>query len=250
MEQKDFVFGIQPVIETLKAGTAIDKIFLQKEILGKSPNINEITTLANEQKVYISKVPLEKLNRITRKNHQGVIAFISAVEFVSLGTLIQNIFEEGKTPLVLILDSITDVRNFGAICRTAECAGVHAVVVPLKGAAQINSDAMKTSAGALNYIPICKESSLLNTVKYLQNSGLQVVACTEKTDKLMYEVNFEIPTAIIMGSEETGIVSELLKKADVCVKIPMIGKIESLNVSVASSIITYEAVRQRIAKKI
>lgn len=237
------VFGTQAVLETLRAGKEIDKLFVQRE-LGN----NELVKLAEERGVPISKVPVEKLDRLTRKNHQGVICFISAINYASLHNVLSSVFEQGKVPLVLILDRITDVRNFGAIARTVECAGAQAIVVPLKGAAEINSDAMKTSSGALNFIPVCREASLNETVRYLQESGIQVVACTEKTDKTIYEIDFTIPTALVMGSEEDGISLDILRKADQLAKIPLSGQIGSLNVSVATGIALYEAIRQRIGQ--
>ena len=195
--------------------------------------------------ISVSKVPVEKLNRFTRKNHQGVVAFVSPIDFVKLHHIVANSYEGGFAPLVLVLDRITDVRNFGAICRTAECAGVNGIVIPSKGGAMINSDAVKTSAGALNYLSICKEDNLIASVQYLKDSGFQVVACTEKTDDLVYSAEMDIPTAIVMGSEEDGISQELLNLADQQVKIPLSGNIDSLNVSVAAGIVLYECVRQR-----
>jgi 23S rRNA (guanosine2251-2'-O)-methyltransferase len=237
------VFGTQAVMETLRAGKEIDKLFVQRE-LGN----NELVKLAEERGVLISKVPIEKLDRLTRKNHQGVICFISAINYASLHNVLSSVFEQGKVPLILILDRITDVRNFGAIARTVECAGAQAIVVPLKGAAEINSDAMKTSSGALNFIPVCREASLNETVRYLQESGIQVVACTEKTDQTIYEIDFTVPTALVMGSEEDGISLDIIRKADQLAKIPLSGQIGSLNVSVATGIALYEAIRQRIGQ--
>jgi 23S rRNA (guanosine2251-2'-O)-methyltransferase len=191
-------------------------------------------------------VPGEKLDRITRKNHQGIIAYISAVEYANIEELMPLLFETGKTPLILILDGITDVRNFGAIARSAECAGVHAIIIPEKGAAQVNADAVKTSAGALLRIPICRVRRLSESLKFLKNSGLQVLAATEKGADYYYKVDMTLPTAIIMGAEDTGVYVENLKLADKNIKIPILGEIESLNVSVAASLIIYEAVRQRL----
>ncbi|MES2733059.1 MAG: 23S rRNA (guanosine(2251)-2'-O)-methyltransferase RlmB [Bacteroidota bacterium] len=237
------VFGTQAVLETLRSGKEIDKLLIQRE-LGN----NEIVKLAEEMGIPISKVPTEKLDRVTRKNHQGVICFISAINYASLHNVLSSVYEQGKVPLLLLLDRITDVRNFGAIARTAECAGAQAIVVPTKGAAEINSDAMKTSSGALNFLPVCREASLGETLRYLQESGIQVVACTEKTEKTIYEIDFTIPTALVMGSEEDGISLEILRKADQLAKIPLVGQIGSLNVSVATGIALYEAIRQRIGQ--
>ncbi|TAG51253.1 MAG: 23S rRNA (guanosine(2251)-2'-O)-methyltransferase RlmB [Runella slithyformis] len=233
-------FGVQTVTEALLSGQEFDRLLIQWET-----NMPEIQKLAAEREIVIQRVPLEKLNKITRKNHQGVIGFMSAVRYVSLHNILSGVFERGETPLLLILDRITDVRNFGAIARTAECMGVQAIVVPVRGAAQINSDALKTSSGALNHLPICRENNLVETLQYLQESGVQVVACTEKGATNIAEADFSTPTAILMGSEEDGIAPELLRRADAIVKIPMSGKVGSLNVSVATAMIIYEATRQR-----
>ena len=237
----DFVFGINSVVETLKSEKEIDKILLLKEM----KHVEEIETLARNRGIPVQKVPQERLNRVTMKNHQGAIAFVSSVNFAQLSNVVTSVFESGETPLILILDRITDVRNFGAICRSAECSGVNAVVLPARGAAQINGDAMKTSSGALNFIPVCRETDLMNTVKYLKNSGFQVVSCTEKGNDVIYDVDFTLPSAIIMGSEEDGITDSLIEESDYKAQIPLKGKVESLNVSVAAGVILFEAVRQR-----
>jgi 23S rRNA (guanosine2251-2'-O)-methyltransferase len=244
-DNKDAVFGVRAVIETIRAGKEIDRLLIQRD-LGSSDTIAELRQVAREANVVVSRVPHEKLDRITRKNHQGVIAFVSAIRYVSLHNVLSGVYEKGETPFLLILDRITDVRNFGAIARTAECAGVHAIVIPVRGAAQINADAVKTSSGALNFIPVCREDNLKDTVIYLQQSGLQVVACTEKAEKNIYQADYTSPTAIIMGSEEDGISDDLIRKADVLAKIPMTGNIASLNVSVAAGAVVFEAVRQRL----
>ncbi|MFY7911570.1 MAG: 23S rRNA (guanosine(2251)-2'-O)-methyltransferase RlmB [Emticicia sp.] len=236
----DIVFGVQSVLETLKSTKEIEKILLQRDF-GHA----EVEKLAREREIPVQRVPLEKLNRVTMKVHQGVIAFVSAVNYAKTSNVVADTFEKGETPLLLILDRVTDVRNFGAIARTAECAGVNAIVVPARGAAQINADAMKTSVGALNHLPVCRENSLSQIVSELQQSGIQVVACTEKATTELYDVDFSVPTAILMGSEEDGISDNLLEQADYATKIPMVGKIGSLNVSVATAVILYEAVRQR-----
>ncbi|MCU0467693.1 MAG: 23S rRNA (guanosine(2251)-2'-O)-methyltransferase RlmB [Arcicella sp.] len=240
-DNKDIVFGVQSVLETLRAGKEIDKILVQRE-LGSL----EVLEFARLRGVPVQKVPTEKLDRITRKNHQGVIAFVSAINYAKLENVVADVYEKGEVPLILILDRITDVRNFGAIARTAECTGVHGVVIPTKGAAQINADAMKTSSGALNFLPVCREDNLLMTVKFLQNSGIQVVACSEKLSKNIYDIDFTIPTAIIMGSEEDGISEELLRSVDELATIPMAGKVGSLNVSVATGVVLYEVLKKRL----
>ncbi|MCU0446902.1 MAG: 23S rRNA (guanosine(2251)-2'-O)-methyltransferase RlmB [Microscillaceae bacterium] len=244
-KEKDWVFGIQPVLEALRAEKEIEKVLLQNDI-DKSSKIQEIVEILRAREIPYQKVPIEKLHRLTRKNHQGVIAFVTPIRYVKLSNIVQGIFEQGKNPLLLILDRITDVRNFGAICRTAEVAGVDAIVVPLKGSAQIGSDAMRTSSGALNFIPICRENNLNATLKYLEDSGLQIVACTEKAQDYLYEADFTLPTALLMGSEEDGISADLLRKATQKVKIPVLGQVTSLNVSVATGIAVFEVVRQRL----
>lgn len=242
-QEESLIFGLRPVIEALKAGKEVDKLFVQNGL--KNELFSELMTLLKKNNVPFQYVPAEKLDRITQKNHQGVIGYISAVTYHKLKQIIPSIFEEGRTPLILILDRITDVRNFGAICRTAECSGVDAIIIPAKGAAQINADAIKTSAGALHTIPVCREKDLKETINYLRESGLFVIACTEKAADMYYEQDFTLPAAIMMGSEEDGISPELIKLCDAHGKIPLMGDIGSLNVSVATGVILYEAVRQR-----
>lgn len=246
-ESNQMVFGIRAIIEAIKSGKEIENLYLQRGLTGGI--ILELRSLINEQEIGFQLVPVEKLNRLTPKNHQGAVAFISPISYDKIENIIPAIYEKGEVPLVLILDGITDVRNFGAIARTAECAGVHALIVPSKGSAQINPDAIKTSAGALYKIPVCRHDSLFKTAKFLQESGLQLVACTEKTNDYLYQPDYTAPTAIIMGSEENGISTELIRIADHLAKIPMYGEIESLNVSVSAGILLYEAVRQKIALK-
>ena len=242
-QEKDFIFGTRAVMEAIHAQKDIDKILLDKDV--NNELTKELLALAKAERIPVVRVPDAKLNRITRKNHQGVIAHMSAIQYASLDNVIETCFSSGIAPLILVLDRITDVRNFGAIARTAECAGVHAIVIPEKGAAQINSDAVKTSAGALNHLPICRVKNLYYTVKDLQKMGLQVVAVSEKAEKMMYEADFSIPTALIMGSEKDGISSELMGLSNDFIKIPMKGNIESLNVSVSAGVVIYEAIRQR-----
>jgi 23S rRNA (guanosine2251-2'-O)-methyltransferase len=240
---QEFIFGIHPITETIEAGKEIDKVLMQKEL--KSEGLSELARLCNHYKIPVIRVPIEKMNRITRKNHQGVIAFISGVTYASLENIISTTYERGKNPFVLVLDRITDVRNFGAIVRTAECVGIDAIVIPDKNTARLGGDAFKTSAGALSRVPICRERNLKGTLTYLKNNGLQVIACTEKADKLMYEMDYDVPLAILMGSEEDGISPECLHLCNEQVKIPMYGKIASLNVSVATGLVLYEVVRKK-----
>jgi 23S rRNA (guanosine2251-2'-O)-methyltransferase len=242
-ESNQMVFGIRAVMEAITAGKDIESLFIQRGLGGGL--LMELKALLTEYNIVAMQVPPEKLNRITTKNHQGVIAVISPITYYKIEDIIPLVFEKGEVPLILMLDSITDVRNFGAIARTAECAGVHAIVVPARGSAQINPDAIKTSAGALYKIPVCRHNSLLQTARFLQESGLQLVCCTEKTSDYLYKPDYTVPTAIIMGSEDEGISNELIRIADHLAKIPMYGEIESLNVSVSTGVILYEAVRQR-----
>jgi len=240
---KDFIFGTRAVMEAVSSGKELDTIYIQKDVSNELTQ--ELIAQCQLLKIPYTKVPIEKLNRITRKNHQGVVALISAITYASLDNIISDCYSKGKEPFILVLDRITDVRNFGAIARSAECAGVDAIVIPFKGSAQVNSDAVKTSAGALHHIAVCRENSLETTVDFLQNNGLQVVACTEKASDLIYDTVMNQPLAIIMGSEEDGISNELIRKADFLSKIPLNGKISSLNVSVAAALVMFEAVRQR-----
>lgn len=235
------VFGVQSVLETLRSGQEIDKLFMEKGL--SNPDIQQ---LAFERRVTIQRVPVEKLNRFTRKNHQGVVCLISAIHYVKLSNVIADVYERGEMPFLLILDRVTDVRNFGAIARTAECAGVQAIVIPAKRAAMINADAMKTSSGALNHISVCREYDLVDTITYLQDSGIRVIAGTEKTNKTLFATDLTGPVAFILGSEEDGISEDLLSRCDDSAKIPLLGAVESLNVSVATGVVLYEAVRQRI----
>lgn len=244
MEEDNLIFGTRAVIEAVEAGKDIEKIFIQKGLSNEL--YHQLRTALKGQSVPLQIVPPEKLKRITDKNHQGVVAYLTEINYYNTDELLSDVFEKGKIPLVLILDRVTDVRNFGAIARGAECAGVDFIIIPSRGAAQITGDAIKTSAGALHRIKVCREDNLKNTLEYLKESGLQIVSCHEKTETLIYDADLTKPTAIIMGSEENGISNEYLKRSDVQVKIPMAGKIASLNVSVASGIVLFEAVKQRL----
>jgi 23S rRNA (guanosine2251-2'-O)-methyltransferase len=245
MEADNLIFGTRAVIEAVNAGKDIEKIFVQKGLSNEL--YNQLRNALKGNTVPIQFVPPEKLRRMTDKNHQGVIAYLTEITYYSTGDLLTEVIEKGAVPLLLVLDRITDVRNFGAIARGAECAGVNFIIIPSRGAAQINGDAIKTSAGALHRLKVCREDNLKNTLEYLKESGLQIIACHEKTDKLIYDADLTRPTAIIMGSEENGISNEYLKRSDLQVKIPMVGNIASLNVSVATGIVLFEAVKQRLA---
>ena len=231
------IYGFHSVVEALDAGRSFERIFIQKGIA--DDKIREISSRARTLSVPVSRVPIEKMNHITRKNHQGVIGFSSPVDYQELDNLIPEIYEKGEVPYLLILDEVTDVRNFGAIARTADAMGVHAIIIPLKRSANINEDAIQTSAGVLNYLPVCRVHSLKETVSFLKRSGIKIVACTEKADKNMKELQLEKPICIVMGSEDQGIHPNLIEAADHSVKIEMFGKVSSLNVSVAAGLIMH-----------
>lgn len=244
MEEANLIFGTRAVIEAIQAGKDIEKIFIQKGLSNEL--YHQLRSALRGQSAPIQIVPAEKLKRITDKNHQGVIAYLTEITYYKTEDLLDAVFEKGKIPLVLILDRVTDVRNFGAIARSAECAGVDFIIIPSRGAAQINGDAIKTSAGALHRLKVCREDNLKTTIEFLKESGLQIISCHEKTDHLIYDADFTKPSALIMGNEENGISNEYLKRSDMQVKIPMVGKIASLNVSVASGIVLFEVVKQRL----
>lgn len=241
------IYGTRSVIEAIKAGRQIEKIFVQTGL--NNDLSKELASVARQSEIPLTFVPQEKLNRMSSGNHQGVICVVSAIEYAALHDIIDFTYSEGKEPFILILDRITDVRNFGAIARTAECAGVSCIVIGDKGNAPITSDAMKTSAGALSYLPVCREKDLKKTITFLKENGIMVVACTEKANKQIFELEYNRPIALIMGSEEDGISDTLLRDADELVKIPQKGKIESLNVSVAAGVAMYEVLRQKAIAK-
>lgn len=244
MQNQTQIFGIRAIIEAVNAGESIDKVFLQKGLKGEL--FSELESLLNRSSINKSYVPVEKLNRLTKKNHQGAVAQISPIEFYNLEDLVLNVVESGKTPLFLLLDQLSDVRNFGAIIRTAECTGVDGIIIQKKGGAPVNGDTIKTSAGAVFKVPICKVDHIKDAVFHMQASGIKVIAATEKTNNTLYDVSFNEPCAIIMGSEGRGINPSTLKVVDAKAKLPLLGDIESLNVSVACGAFLYEAVRQRI----
>ena len=244
--EKNYIFGINSIIEAVKSGKTIDKLFIQKGLHNDSFAV--LWKLVRLNRINYKHVPLEKINRITKKNHQGVVAFISPINFYKIENVVPEIYENGENPLILVLDRITDVRNFGAICRTAECAGINAILIPEQNAAAINSDAIKTSSGALQHIKICRTWNMKLSLQFLKDSGLHILGCTEKAKNSIFSINYNCPLAIVVGSEEDGVSSELIKICDNKVKIPMQGKISSLNVSVATGVILFEVVRQNIKK--
>ena len=243
MKENEMVFGIRAVIEAIQADKEVDKILVKRDLQGDLSK--ELFEVLRGREIPVQRVPAERLDRLTRKNHQGVIAFMSAVTYQSLEDIIPFVYEQGKDPFIVLLDGVTDVRNFGAIARTCECAAVDAVIIPARGSVSVNADAMKTSAGALHTLPVCREQNLRATLQYLKDSGFRIVAATEKGDYDYTKADYTGPMCIIMGAEDTGVSYENLALCDEWVKIPMLGTIESLNVSVAAGILIYEAVKQR-----
>lgn len=242
--QSKLIFGVHAVIEALRSGKEVEKLVLKKELTGDA--LREILKTARERNIPYQFVPIERIDRITPKNHQGVVAYLSEIEYQQLEGVIQGLFDEGKDPFILVLDHITDVRNFGSIARTAECAGVHAIVVPDKGAAQINADAVKTSSGALHNIHVCRVPSLVKAVQYIADSGLRIVSASEKGAKVYSDLKFDSPVALVMGAEDSGISPEIIRISHDFVKIPLYGKVESLNVAVATGILLFEIAKKRL----
>lgn len=243
IEKNEMIFGVRAVIEAIQAGKEIDRILIKRDI--QSDLSKELFAVVKGTMIPVQRVPVERINRITRKNHQGVVAFISSITYQKTEDIVPMLFEQGKNPLLIMLDGITDVRNFGAIARTCECAGVDAIVIPSKNSVSANADAIKTSAGALYKLPVCREQNLTQIIKFLKDSGFKIVAATEKGDYDYTKANYNDPVCIIMGAEDTGVPYEHLALCDEWIKIPMLGTIESLNVSVAAGILIYEAVKQR-----
>lgn len=244
MQSSDYIFGLRAVTEAVNAGKDIDRVLLRKGLTGQQAQ--DLIKLLKENGILVRTVPAEKLDKITRKNHQGVIAILSAVTYHELGNVVPTLYEEGALPFIVVLDGITDVRNFGAIARTCECAGVDAIVIPDHGSVSVGGDAVKTSAGALLTLPVCREHSILHAVRYLKNSGFKVVAVSEKADINYTMASYTEPTALVMGAEDIGINPDVIRECDTFVSIPMFGNIGSLNVSVAAGVLIYEVVRQRL----
>lgn len=245
MEKSDYIYGIRAVMEAIEAGKEIDKVFIAKDLQGDLAS--ELIALTRQNRVVTQRVPVERINRITRKNHQGVLAMMSAVTYHRLDHLVPELYEAGLLPFIVVLDGITDVRNFGAIARTCECAGVDAIVIPEHGSVSVGADAIKTSAGALHHIPVCRVRSTAQAVKFLRENGYNTVAVSEKADFNYTEGSYTDPVALVMGAEDTGISPEVFKQCETRVSIPMFGNIGSLNVSVAAGVMIYEVVRQRLA---
>ncbi len=244
MDKNEIIFGVRAVIEALEAGKEIDKIVVKTDI--QSDLSKELFTALRGRMIPVQRVPVERINRITRKNHQGVVAYMAAVTYQTVESLVPFLYEEGKNPFFVMLDGVTDVRNFGAIARTCECAGVDGIVIPTRGSVSVNADAVKTSAGALHTLPVCREQSLQKTVEYLKNSGFRIIAASEKGDKVYTTGNYTGPICLIMGSEGKGVSTEVLALCDEWLSIPILGQIDSLNVSVAAGVLIYEALKQRL----
>ncbi len=244
MEPSDYIYGLRAIIEAIDAGKEIDKIFLKKDLSGELAS--ELTERIRQSHIPVQRVPVERINRITRKNHQGAVAMLSAITYHKLEHIVPQLYEEGLLPFVVVLDGITDVRNFGAIARTCECAGVDAIVIPEHGSVSVGGDAIKTSAGALHHLPVCRERSIRGAVRFLRDNGYKVVAASEKAAINYTQTDYTTPVAIVMGSEDVGIDPEVIKQCDTFVSIPQFGKIGSLNVSVAAGVMMYEVVRQRL----
>ena len=242
MEKKNLIFGLRPLIEAIEAGKEFEKIYLKKGADGVL--FNELVDLCKQKRIREQWVPVEKLNYLTRSNHQGAVGVTAAIEYVDVHEMLAAV-PEGETPLIVVFDGVTDVRNFGAIARSAECAGAHGLIMPLKNSAPVNAESMKSSAGALSLIPVSRVGSIRNTLRMLQAEGLQVVGASEKSDTLLYDAELTGPTVLVMGSEDIGISKEVLKLCDKQVSIPMSGTIESLNVSAAAAVLLFEVVRQR-----
>ncbi len=241
----DTIFGLHAIIEAIEAGKTIDKLLLKKDLSGELART--LINLARERGIMVQRVPIEKLNRITRKNHQGAIAMLAAINYYKVEQVLPAVYDEGMNPFFVILDGVTDVRNFGAIARTCDCAGVSAIVIPEKGSVSVNGDAVKTSAGALNYLPVCREHSLKAAIEYLRQSGCTIIGTSDKNSVNYTQQNYTGPVALVLGSEGKGISNEIMRLCDAFVKIPEFGNISSLNVSVAGGIMMYEVVRQRLA---
>tara|TARA_R110002072_G_scaffold66499_2_gene163931 strand:+ start:21740 stop:22477 length:738 start_codon:yes stop_codon:yes gene_type:complete len=243
MNKEHKIFGIYPVLEALKSDTVLDKIYVQKDI--QNPKVQTIIDKAQIAGATINEVPVEKLNRLTKGNHQGVVAITSPISFPTLEDTVEGVLSTKEMPLFLVLDQISDVRNFGAILRTAECTGVDAVIIQKKGGAPVSGDTVKTSAGAIFSIPICKVDHIKDAIFYLQGSGITTIAATEKSDQSLFALNFKKPMALILGSEGKGVSKSVLSLTDESASLPLLGTINSLNVSVACGAFLYEAVRQR-----
>jgi len=243
-QQEKYIYGIRAIIEAIEAGKEIDRLYVKKDL--SSDLSRNLLDVAREHGILVQRVPVERINRITRKNHQGAVAMLAAVTYYQLDQLVPMLFEQGDNPFVVVLDGVTDVRNFGAIARTCDCAGVNAIVLPERGSVSVGADAVKTSAGALNYVPVCRERNLVDAIRFLKDTGFVIVGTSDKNACNYTDVDYTVPVAIVLGSEDKGISPEVMRLCDKRVVIPEFGHINSLNVSVAGGIIMYEVVRQRL----
>ena len=244
IDKTQYIYGVHAVLEAFEAGKDIDKILLSKTL--NDETAKEISEKARALRVPVQRVPVQKIDRITRKNHQGVLAMMAAVTYYQVEDLVPQLFDEGENPFIVVLDGVTDVRNFGAVARTCECAGVSAIVIPDRESVSVNADAVKTSAGALNFLPVCREHNLVKAVRLLRDSGFKIVGTSDKSQMPYTKGNYTGPVAIVLGAEDKGISPEIMKLCDTQVLIPEFGHINSLNVSVAGGIMIYEVVRQRL----
>ena len=244
IDKTQYIYGIHAVLEAIEAGKDIDKILLSKTL--NDDTAREISDLARQLRIPVQRVPVQKIDRITRRNHQGVLALMAAVTYYRLEDLVPQMFDNGENPFIVVLDGVTDVRNFGAVARTCDCAGVSTIVIPDHESVSVNADAVKTSAGALNYLPVCREHNLVKAVKLLRDSGFKIVGTSDKSQMSYTSANYTEPVAIVLGAEDKGVSPEIMKLCDTQVVIPEFGHINSLNVSVAGGIMIYEVVRQRL----
>ncbi|MBQ0030195.1 MAG: 23S rRNA (guanosine(2251)-2'-O)-methyltransferase RlmB [Paludibacteraceae bacterium] len=245
MKESEMIFGIHAIVEALEANREIDKVLVKKDLSSELSN-RLFLALKDHPMVQVQRVPVQKLNSYTLKNHEGAIALVSKIEYQKLSGIVPAVYEEGKDPLIVMLDGVTDVRNFGSIARTCECAGADAVVIPIKGGAMVNADAMRTSAGALNSIPVCKERSLTEAIRFARNSGLKVIAVAKGAHKMYTDVELSGPIALVFADDKTDVSADVLRSCDVVVSVPTRGAIDSLNVSVAAGVVLYEAMKQRV----
>ncbi|MBG0860934.1 MAG: 23S rRNA (guanosine(2251)-2'-O)-methyltransferase RlmB [Bacteroidales bacterium] len=245
IKESDCIFGLRPVIEAIRTGKQIDRLLIRQGLQGVL--YHELMTEVRKHNIVYQIVPLERIEIVTRKNHQGVLAWLSVIEYQKISNLLPLIFERGEDPLVVALDGVSDVRNFGAIVRSSDCLGAHAIIIPEKGSARITADAVKTSAGALHSFPVCREKSIVRSIEFLKDSGLRIICAAEKSGVIASEAVMTGPVVLVMGSEDKGISRELLSLADQQVRIPISGRISSLNVSVAAGVLLYEITRQRSA---
>ena len=244
IDREQYIYGVRAVIEAIEAGKEIDKIYVSRD--ARSELVDELLAKAREAHLLVARVPVQRIDRITRKNHQGVVALLAAVTYYSLDQFVPMLYDNGDNPLIVVLDGITDVRNFGAIARTCECAGVNAIVIPERNSVTVNADAVKTSAGALNVLPVCRERDVVGAVRYLRDCGFKIVGTAGQANMLHIEADYTVPVAIVLGAEDTGISPQVMHLCDTQVRIPEFGQINSLNVSVAAGVMIYEVVRQRL----